>query len=563
MIEFNLPIELQATVKRGWGEHYQRHEKWSHAISNFNESMELNPNAVYRPLLEKISCELKSGELVSALQNTEKCLELFPNDLKALHRKITCLYELNRLEHALSCAYSTSFLYPKDTVSKSYIDIVTLNLKNATGFEATPILKRLSRSIQNNSDKLRAEKPDDRPRWLILKERGESDVISLIEETDEDPTPLERYKKEMEERNRHKIYFNNTVSEHIDSWKRLKTNEAINLSQTATSSKKLLDVIDKNLGCLKIYETMLWTRQPMFFKKAATSKKQASKTRAADLAQLGKITEFSAATQLKKIKTLAKTDFGEMLRFVEQIMTEFYSIKTSAVLPRKSEYVNKIYTLVGNEYLNRLQVIPSNLMEPSNEVRLKLLLKLPSEKKLKEAVLATSKTFGDRKHFQDPEAFDKNSVFLQEKKAYFQKRIKYSKYPIERSYLYYELSRLYLLSRKFEESQQYARESTTQAHSCNNSVWKFLGYLNIVRCDAGKKNYLRITRNLKELTKIAEELSSLTIVFVRTIKRTNEDIETEKDLLQMHRGSVRSLRSTSKNSSTAETLDASRISLRN
>lgn len=554
MPEFELPVELQAAVKRDWGQHYKRYEKWSDAISSFNESIELNPNAVYYPLLEKISCELKTGDLVNALEDIEKCLELYPNDLKTLQRKIACLYDLNRLEDALSCAYNTCFLHPKDSVSKSFIDILTVNLKSAVGFEANPILRTLEKSIQNKTDNLHSERSDERPKWIILKEKGESDVISLMEKADVDAMPFNKYKKEVEENMRHKVYFNDTVSEHIGLWKRLKANQAVNLSQTPISSKKLMEVIERNLSYMKNYENMLWTRQPLFFKRAAIRKQQAIKTRAHNLDQLKKITDFSAKTQLDKIKKLAKTDFGEMLRFVEQIMTEFYSIKTQTILPRKSNYITEIYTIIGNEYLHRLKMIPSNVMNAEkSEERLKILLKLPSEKKMKDVILPTSKTFGDPKYFQDPEAFDRNIVFLQEKTAYFKKRLKHSRFDIEKSYLYYELSRIHLLNRKFEDSQQYARDSALHGNQCNNTVWMFLSYLNIVRCDAGKKNYLRVTRNLKHLTKIAEELSSLTIVFVRTIKRINEDIELEKGLQRRQRGgSVRTHASSSRNSSAVE-----------
>lgn len=527
MTEFNLPTDLKAAVKRDWGEHYKRCEKWTNAINNFNDAMELNPTAVYHPLIAKITCELNNDDLENALNDTETCLREFPNDLRALHRKMACLYESNRLEDALGCTYNTLVQHPKDTTSKSFVDIINLNLANATGFKANPIVQTLNTTIKANDA---ASQSVVQPENSKEVNKNESDVVSLVEEIDEDATPFQKYRAEVKKRSRHGIYFNSTIASMIDFWKMLDTHEDVCLSQTPVSSDKLGGVIHSNLDCLKNYETMLWTRQPLYFKKAGISKKQAVKTRALAFKRLQQTTEFSALTHLDKIKVLAKSNFDEMLKFVEETMSQFYSIKTNAILPIKPDLINKIYEFIGNEYLHRLKVIPSNLMNASCEDRLKLLLKLPSEKKIKEVVLPTSKTFGNRKYFQDPEAFDRSAVLLQEKTNYYKKRLQHSKYSIEKCQLYYQLSRLHFVNRKYEESQQYARESIAQANDCENAVWKFLGYLNIIRCDAAKKNYLRVTRNIKILTKCAESLNSLAVVFVRTIKRTNEDIESELGL---------------------------------
>lgn len=145
---------------------------------------------------------------------------------------------------------------------------------------------------------------------------------------------------------------------------------------------------------------------------------------------------------------------------------------------------------------------------------------------------------------------------------HFLKRISYSKYAIEKAYLNHQLSEHYLNTGRLEESQQFARDVVAQATKCKSNIWKFLGYLNIVRADAMKRNFVRVTRNLKEMGKLAAVLSKYVEVFVRTGVRTNEDIEIVRVAArkssrmsrltrESSRSSARSSRHTSQASSTA------------
>lgn len=546
-------MNLHSSIYRDWGLHYKRQQDYSKALKSFEDSIESNSTKL-KSLLERSVCRSKLGQPNEALRDAKECLNLHPNSIAAKHTHANCLYELNRLEDTLKISYNTFYEHPKDHLGKTFIDTVHLNVEHAIGPQAGPILRKINYKLQKNSNLLSEKMNDDVPIWKVLKEKQECDVISLHEEENETPLPNLQWRKTQNEHLKHEIYYDATVGDQIKFWMWLKHHEAINLPQTPNSSKILMKTIDHSLNRLESYEQMLYTREPLYSKRSISTTASNSKSRLVAFYYLQQNTRREAFSQLDKIKELAKIDFDQMLNAVEKIMYEFYAIKTYAIFPRKFEFINEIYNFIGIEYINRMQTIPCEMMNADIEERIMILFKTPPMKKANVKIsnsLNYSK-FGDRSAFHDPEAVDQNQIRLQNKTKHFHMRLSHSQYPIEKAYLNYQLSELYLNGSRLEESQQYARDLVAEAHLCKNNIWKFLGYLNIARCDAMKRNFLRVTRNLKELTKIAKVLGKFAEVFVRTAIRTNEDIEALRNInsrkSRMTRDSIRSSQTESRQS---------------
>lgn len=561
MIEFDMVPELHAPIYRDWGIHFMHQDEMNKAIKSFETSIESNPE-IFKSLLEHSICKLRIGRPEEAMESARKCLELFPNSAEAKHVYANSLYELNRLEDALKTAYNTRYEHPKDHLGDKFIGTVKYNLEHAVCQGAGPLLRRLEFKLKKDkNDKLDVvAEGKEGTRWDESAQK-DCDVISMHEESHEELSPLDRTRKELMKTLRHEIYYDGTVRDQIRFWEALKKHKAVNLTQTPYSSKILTDIIARNLKRLHDYEQMLYTREPLFAKRAS-EKGRTKSARMVAFYYMQQNTRREAFSQLDRVKKMAEENFDEMLEYVEKIMLNFYAVKSDAIFPRKYEFVSEIYNFIGLKFMATFQSINPKLMDSDTEERLLVLLRTPKIKKSSAPVEKGDNLdrFGDRNAFNDPDAVDQTQFIFSNRTKYFLKRISYSKYAIEKAYLNHQLSEHYLNSGRLEESQQFAREVVANATQCKSNVWKFLGYLNIVRADAMKRNFVRVTRNLKEMAKIAAVLSKYLEVFVRTGVRTNEDIETMRAASRKSSRMSRMTKDSSTHSSRAGSRASSRAS---
>lgn len=561
MIEFDMEADLHAPIYRDWGIHFKHQDEMNKAIKSFETSIESNPE-IFKSLLEHSICKLRIGRPEEAMESAQKCLELFPNSPEAKHVYANSLYELNRLEDALKTAYNTRYEHPKDHLGDKFIGTVKYNLEHAVCQGAGPLLRRLEYKLKKDMGDtfdVVAEGKEG-TRWDESAQK-DCDVISMHEESHEELSPLDKTRKELMKTLRHEIYYDGTVRDQIRFWEALKKHKAVNLTQTPYSSKILTDIIARNLKRLHDYEQMLYTREPLFAKRAS-EKGRTKSARMVAFYYMQQNTRREAFSQLDRVKKMAEENFDEMLEYVEKIMLNFYAVKSDAIFPRKYEFVSEIYNFIGLKFMATFQSINPKLMDSDTEERLLVLLRTPKIKKSSAPVEKGDNLdrFGDRNAFNDPDAVDQTQFIFSNRTKYFLKRISYSKYAIEKAYLNHQLSEHYLNSGRLEESQQFAREVVAQATQCKSNVWKFLGYLNIVRADAMKRNFVRVTRNLKEMGKIAAVLSKYLEVFVRTGVRTNEDIETMRAASRKSSRMSRMTKDSSTHSSRAGSRASSRAS---
>lgn len=526
----DMVAEMHAPIYRDWGIHFKHQDEMDKAIKSFEKSIESNPE-IFKSLLEHSICKLRIGLPAEALESATKCLELFPNSPEAKHVHANSLYELNRLEDALKTAYNTLYEHPKDHLEDKFIGTVKFNLERAVCQGAGPLLRQWECKLRLKKGETSEEESSGKEgtRWNEATVK-DCDVISLHEEEEEDLSPLERTHKVMMKVLRHEIYYDGTVRDQIRFWEALKKHKAVHLTQTPHSTKILTEIIARNLKRLNDYEQMLYTREPLFAKRAA-EKGRSKRARMMAFYYMQQNIRREAFAQLDLIKKLAEQNLDEALVYVEKIMTNFYAVKSDAIFPRKYEFMCEIFNFIGLQYISIFQPIPPKLMDNDIEQRLLVLLRTPTVKK---AVAPVEKNdnlvrYGDRSAFNDPDAVDQTQFIFSNRTKYFLKRISYTRYAIEKAYLYHQLSQHYLNSGRLEESQQFARDCVAQATQCKSNIWKFVGYLNIVRADGMKRNFGRVTRNLKEMGKLASVLSKYLEVFVRTGLRTVEDIEVVRE----------------------------------
>lgn len=529
---FDLETELQAPVFRDWGIHFKHQDELQKAIDSFDRSLETNPE-MYKSMLERSICKLQMNRPGEALASVTKCMASFPNRIEAKHVYANSVYELNRIEDALVRAYGTLHEHPNDQLGDVFINTVMYNVRQAAGQDAGPLLRHLKYNLKKQPALIQSDVVDGLegkggPTFNEDPEK-DCDVISITGESHEKVAPLDRMRKQTIKTKLHEIYYDMMVREQIVFWENLKKHKAVSLSQTPHSSKILTDVIDRCLKRMHEHERMLYSREPLYVKRAA-ERGHPKNARLVTLYYMQQDTRREALSQLKTVKRLMKINIVEAIAYVEKIMVTFYAVKSTTVFPRKYEFMCEVFNNIGMYYLYKYQAVPPKLMDNDIEARLNVLLQTPTLRKTTAPVATRDSLdkFGDRSVFVDPDYVDQTEIIFSKRADYFVKRISYSNYAIEKAYLNYQLSEHYMNCGRLEESQQFAREVVVQASQCQSNVWKFIGYLNIVRADALKRNFTRVTRNLKEMTKVAAKLSKYVEVFVRTAVRSNEDIEAKR-----------------------------------
>lgn len=518
-IAISVAPELQASIQRDCGLHYKRTQMHDKAVENFEKSLALKSD--FRPVYELSDCKLKDCQPDAALESAKQCHELKPDNVAGHRQVVNCYHELNRLEETLKAAHISYLENPR--VGKIKKDIVDLNLRSLAGAAAQPVLQKHMKYTKNKQHEQKVDSPND-----FSEENG--DVLQLSEEEKviDDP-PMLRHRKKCIEDMKHDIYFDETFSEQMKFWKKMQNDETLILNQTPKTSVEIKEIVDRIVKKLETHEQMLYVRDPFYVKEFDVEKKHLSKSRKIEFQREQRATLRTARWQFEQVKQLAKASLSRMLDFVESMLVDFYAVKAERTFPQKAEYFNKILDFVGMEYLRRVYTIHPKLLSYDIDERLAILFKTSLDKATEQTSKTDAQRFGEtidkmqkNKLFVDTAA-DKKSEFSR-KFTHFSKRLVHSTDPVETAYLHYQLSEMYWRFEQYDDSQQSARNALESINHCDNDIWKFLCYFNIIRVYALKKNYSHVTENLAELTQVTSNLSEFCQVFAATATRAIDEI---------------------------------------
>lgn len=522
--EFNLVPELQQAIHCDWGLFYKRMGLWSTALQHFDDSTELKDDAL-RPLYEKSVCMLAEANVADAEAKAKRCVQFHPNNIPTQNQLNNCVYESNRFEESLCGYYNTFFVNEKIRNGRAGIDIVTKTLNKAIGQDAGPFLLQMRGTI-DKMQKLNAfgNLTDARPIWKILKSMKECDVISMdgLTQSKSIETPIQKCKNKLNERIILSKYMDNSTAQDILFLQSLSKNKRLLLEQTPKSNEKILDILDIECGRIDKWKEMLYKRQPIYSKKYVKDVQRMTACQEVVLNRIQFRTRREAYEQLATIKKLRNTNLRKMLDFVENALANFYAIKTHRVFPRKFEFINEICNVVGLAYVERL-TIPQKLMVVPLSERMSLLLRIPPEHKVVEDVV---KKFGEK----SMSSADLDSHFLKYKKKidHFERRLLHAKYPIEKCYLYHEISLLHVAQRKLDEAKQIGRKMVEQSHNCGNFVWILLGYLSVVKAELLQGQIKGVAEKLQILEEIQGNYNEFVIQFIKTAKMLTECLDREE-----------------------------------
>lgn len=525
-IPFNVKRELQHAIRRDWGLFYKKCHLYDKALENFDESLTINENA-FKPMIEKSRCLLEECAPDQALSMAKQCETKYPQIVRVKYHRNNCLYEQNHFEDSLKMAWQTLHQHPTARHAKSNIQLI-----NSTIEQSIELPKNCLYNMRRDIDRLQRHKlkaADSRPIWKILRESKQCDVISTRSASHTDIAPIKEKQREQNANRMHSMYLDSSSAKDIIFLNSLITSDRLMLPQTPKSNAILADNINKHLRCIDACEQMLWTREPCYAKTYTEDGARTIRTKVEVLHRSQHHTRIGAFLHLAEIKRLQKTNFVAMLKWVDKIMSTVYATKTERVFPRKFEFVNEVYNIVGLAYLNRLRV-PNNIMAVPQQQRMHLLLDEHFERKPKDDVVAVTaaKVFSDRKAFIDPEAPDESYLAYKREVDHYERLLLHSVYPIEKCYLYHEIGKLHLAHRKLDETKQLALRMVECATVCGNYVWIVHGYLSMIRVDLAQSNPTKMAKKLGKLLTIRHLLNEDARHFLKTAYLINRVDEEQK-----------------------------------
>lgn len=146
-------------------------------------------------------------------------------------------------------------------------------------------------------------------------------------------------------------------------------------------------------------------------------------------------------------------------------MGEYYVTKTNRVMCWKFEFINEVYNTLALA-LSEQYSIPKNF-KPSNTAMLQL-LHLPTDK-IKDVVPFV---FGDRSTYTGSDYVDTLGQKFRKRVTQLENRIRFAKFAIEKTYLYYLISNIHL-------SQGRSDECYLNARKAMKGLFKYVYFLRI------------------------------------------------------------------------------------
>lgn len=511
--DFQLEPDLKAAIHRDRGFFYKRKNLLKHALDDFTESLEHNP-AGFPSLIERSKCKLDMGDVDDALDSIGACLEQYPDKLEAQQHRNNCIYEQNHFEKSLSKYSNTRNQFPTRRFVRDGPELVHMTIDGAVGTCVGDCLLNMRGDIEKYARYMREQQVDNRPLWKVLREKGECDVVSVLTKPQPYVPKMQQLRNRRKQSNMESLYVGSQTAGHIEFLKSLLTDGRLFLRQTQGSNALMKDTIEDGLLHIKRWENMLRCRKPIYAKRYTTNPDRVRRNTEDALNRIQERTRREVFQQLVQILHLAKNEPKRMLAVVEDVISNYYSIKTKRVFPRKFQFLNEIFNIVGISYLEHSIAIPSNLMMMGSDERLSVILQLPLEKKAEGQ--SASGIFGDRSTFVDPGLPDYAYFAYKNKVDELEKRLQRSSYPIERCYLCHELALLHMNQHKLDEPKILAVKLVDHAQACGNMVWLFLGHLTGARADMASGQLVGAGGRLTKMKELLPYFDEFVSHFVKT-----------------------------------------------
>lgn len=453
--DFKFDEKLRQQIHYDWGKHYKRLGKNADAKKQFLDSLSLKENA-NGPMEQLSKCHLERGSAPEALDPANQYLKNYPRITRMNTHRNDCIYDCNEFEECLVEQYRLSHDKKPIIGLVDGIKLTELTLEGSIGNEMGSFLHKI--------DKIEAPVVDTRPLWKIRRSNGECDVISIcsdsnerVKETETIEHPLDVYRSRKRQKRIRSMYFSTPTVGTYDFLKGLTNDPRFDFPPNEESTKAIQNAIAEELEVFEKFEKMLQHREPIYAKKILRKKRNSRKFSEQTLRTLQENIENIAKNQLVRIKNIKVADLSGLLTFVEEIMTNFYMLKSEKDFPKKLEFIDAIYNIVGNRYIDNIDTRSNSWL----------------------GLMEDAFSPHHNHNFIVPKRFNL-SPGLQNPVDHLLKRLQHTDVPIEKCHIVHQLSRIYFKQEKYAESKEMGEEIVKISTSMNNYTWMLMGHFRVM-----------------------------------------------------------------------------------
>ncbi|XP_030370081.1 uncharacterized protein LOC115620798 [Scaptodrosophila lebanonensis] len=529
--------ERLRSMYSNWGSFYARKQHFQHGIYYMNKSLELKPDCS-SDLVKRSQFMRLMGKAPKALLDCQRAEDILRSrGIISPHVSLeTCdaLYESNRLEDFKAKLHDNLRVFNSSTTKGLFLKrlcFINENFNDTLSENLSPEVQRLIKKMIASN----ASKPEEK--------QLDCDVVSILEKEEEVLSPLEIARRKRIFKIYNQTYLNRSWID-VMFLRKLRENSNLLLDQSMESTPCLRQLANRDYKTLRTLTKMLQTRCPMYSShmEKYPRKDLYEKHKRENLFRIQYQTRRNMFKILKSIRQLISSgELNKLNDFVEEVMGDYVTTKTNRIMPWKFEFVCEVYNYLGLARINEYK-IPRDMKILNGKQRLLKLFKLPTDKN---ADTSSRFIFGDRSAIQRPDTGDTQAIGFKRRIARMENRMRFAKYPIERSYLLHEIAQAHLSNNSFDAACSVARKAIDESKQCNSTLWSFLNLMIICKAHAVLGKVEREKEALKDAFQLAQKMKNIDqCVFIDICLKVNaEELELRKTLTSIDVSLIRRQRS--------------------
>lgn len=505
--------------------HSQRPKKPIFKTANDKGDFEDTVMAAQHQYLVRSQAELDLAEPEIAKNTMLKGLALDPENPAYNLQHMFCVHQNKEIEESYKLAFNSlekKHTYKTRISLNDLINQIRHNFDHSIGDSAGKCLIN-QLNIIKKFQSLKAEIViDDRPRWVQLLKAGICDTDSNWQEEAKLPTPLSVKRKKQRNKILNSRYFGMAAHD-INFLKSLESDSRINSSPKPDSTEKLKNIITETNKKVIHYRDYLQVQQPLY------SILHLQYRNPADLVAANK--QNMLLLQYKSFKETMKHldqvherryNVAELTSFIDDIINNYYTIKTRRVLPRKFEIMSEIFNIYAVTILSCFH-IPEGVEEltPFKALIRSMDPNYVFDDEIK--VQDKEPEFGKRSKKRDPNVPDPVYMANVAKLEKTMTRLKFALYPVERCYLMFQIATLNFKILKYDEVRNVCHKIITiHAAECRHWVYKFLAFILEFKASALRGTMYEFPKYFKMGNYIVQHLDEQTQKYYEQIYRFGE-----------------------------------------
>ncbi|XP_034486045.1 uncharacterized protein LOC117790649 [Drosophila innubila] len=528
----------QRSIYRSWAQHFASKRNNTQALEYFDKCIDDHVSDDFLTLFMRSKFNRLIARPEAALKDSQKASKIAgPWNTSVNIQIVDALHDLNQFEENKMIIHNNLRMHVghKKLPFNHRLTIINENFKDTIGDSLTPFfLKNGSKLAAFHEHHLKQRKHvEPTIRWQKLKERNECDVLSFVEKKNLRASPLETAWSKRKTKVYFQTYFQQTWAD-ISFLKSLRSNPNVVMDKAFNSAGERKEIMNTCFDYVNKFCRMLHARSPIYNELYARSDntEMAARFHQANMFRIQYQTRRNMISILRTIMALREQEDTVRLRkYVAKVMGEYNVLKTRRVMPWKTEFMNEVYNHLALSLCEGYR-LPNQKVSPyDNNSMCHLLGVMPLKPTEQRHVV-----FGDRSTYvydDSGEAFEQAKAHKRAKLE-LEKRLHFSKQPIERSYLLYELADSHMAQNQQLRCLLYAKKSIDEARRCNSKIWEFLATMLQAKSHAILCKFERQAEVLNNAYELAKELRSPRLcTFIELCRMLNKDYMTLRKMSQL------------------------------